>query len=59
MQKTIVRRKYKRTKPSATGVLREVLNERKKAVEKDKSLLITGRWTQSTVFYTVRLRVEN
>jgi hypothetical protein len=45
-------------KVAVTKLLRELLEERLEAVRNDPSLLITGRWTQSTVFYTLRLRID-
>ena len=48
----------KNKKLAVTKLLRKMLEERLEAVQDDKSLLITGRWTQSTVFYTIRLRID-
>jgi 5S rRNA maturation endonuclease (ribonuclease M5) len=41
-----------------TEILKELLEDRLQAVRNDESLLTTGRWTQSTVYYTFRLHID-
>jgi hypothetical protein len=41
-----------------TKILKKLLEDRLQAVRNDESLLTTGRWTQSTVYYTFRLHID-